>query len=395
MIFEIPRVKQWLSQFDPPHRYLAEYLLAKLRYVSLEDVESWVQQEVTALLDELCNGGEKPAIALFAVAKPFIHDFNKDKEVKTPADSSGRIAHMLRNLERGLPNHIELNPRIESMRRRKVKHIVFVDDFVGTGSRFIKSWRQTVPRAVKSWAALGWCKVWLLSYAGHESGLRRIDRELKAVDRARIRTNITIEKSFILDQDNLLEFCSTGGRPSALPRMPFGYGRLCSPIIFQYGCPNNAPSILWNRDNPKGAVRPLFSNRSVPADLFRLFGVDHSAATTGEELWLSRQYHLALRYLDDPAGLNANRVELAMLAHLARGRDRRSLRAIMVLSDAEFEQKLRWLLDLGLVGLDLAVTQFGLDVLKRGGRKRRPDRVAPSDYQDYYPSSFLGFQRNV
>jgi len=395
VIFETPRVKEWLDQFRPPHRYLAEYLLAKLRYVSLQQVEAWVQQEVRALLGELCEGATKPAIALFPVAKPFIHEFNKDKETKAPSDSSGRIAHMLRNLERGLPPHIELNPRIESMRSRRVKHIIFVDDFIGTGDRFIKSWRQTVPRTVKSWISLGWCRVWVLSYAAHESGLRRIERELKAIERARIRTGITIDKSFICAQRNLIQLCLTGGRPSAHPKKPFGYGKLCSPIVFQYGCPNNTPGILWNRDSSKTAVRPLFPNRSVPDDLFGLFGVDHSAASMAEELWLSRQYRLALRYLDDPEALDSSRVELTMLAYLANGRDRQSLRAIMVLDEVEFEKKLHWLSELGLIANNLEVTRFGFDVLQRGGRKQRSNPVASGDYCDYYPSSFMGFQRNV
>lgn len=395
MIFDIPRVQGWLDQFEPPHRYLAEYLVAKLRYVSLEEVEEWVQHEVRGLVGELCAGGQKPAIALFPVAKPFINEFNKDKEAKPSADSSGRIAHMLRNLERDLPNHIELSPRIESMRQRKVRHVIFVDDFVGTGSRFVKSWRKTVPRAVKSWAALGWCKVWLLSYAAHEVGLRRIERELKSVDRTRIRTNLVIDNSFIRANRSLLQLCLTGGRPSALPRMPFGYGKLCSPIVFQYGCPNNAPGILWNRENPKGAVRPLFPNRSVSAELFELFGSDHSAASTAEDLWLSNQYRLAVRYLEDPEALDANRIELSMLAYLARGRDLGDVRAIMVLSVADFDEKLRWLVELGLLDADYSVTRFGLDVLKRGGGKRRRKRIASAEYYDYYPSSFLGFQRNV
>lgn len=302
---------------------------------------------------------------------------------------------MLRNLERDLPAHIELSPRVESMRQRKVKHIVFVDDFLGTGSRFIKAWRSVVPRSVKSWAALGWCKVWILSFAAHESGLRRIERELKAVERTRVRTRISIEKSFIAASGGLVQLCNTGGRPNARPRMPLGYGNLCSPIVFQYGCPNNAPGILWSRDNPRGAVKPLFPNRSVPADLFGLFGKDHSSASTAEDLWLSGHCRLALRYLDEPEAFASNRVELAMLAYLAGGRKPADLKTIMVLSDSEFDSKMQWLVDLGFLAADFSITRFGLDVLKRGGRKCSPKRVASCEYRNYYPSSFLGFQRDV
>lgn len=395
MIFEVPRISAWLDQFKPPHRYLAEYLLAKLRYVSLEEVEAWVQSEVTGLVNELCKDGKRPSIAIFSVSKPFVNEFNKDKEAKKTSDSSGRIAHMLRNLERSFPGHIELNPRVESMRARKVEHVVFVDDFIGTGDRFIKSWRKTVPRSVKSWAAFGWCKIWVLAFAAHESGARRIERELKAVDRARCRFGLSIGESFIQKNRNLRMLCFSGGGKSVHPRKALGYGDLCSPIVFQYGCPNNAPGMLWNRDTPRGGVRPLFPNRSVPADTFCLFGKDHSGESAAEELWLSRRYTLALRYIDDPQALKDRRIEMVMLAHLASGKKVSAIRSFMVLSEADFDVRLKWLEDLGFVDATLSVTRFGIDFLRRGARRHPSQRVASEEYQNYYPGSFLGFQRSI
>ncbi len=215
MVKELPRVKEWLQQFSPPHLYLAEYLLAKLRYVSLDEIEGWVQEETANLIREIVGSEGKVSIALFPVAKPLFNDFNENKELKFPADSSGRIAHMLRNLERNLPEYVELCPRAESMRDRKVKHVIFIDDFIGTGDRFIKSWRKTISRSIKAWASLGWCKVWILSYAAHRSGVLRVERELQAIDRSRIRYKFLVEESFIKKNTNLLYLVLTGGGGSS------------------------------------------------------------------------------------------------------------------------------------------------------------------------------------
>jgi hypothetical protein len=395
MIREIPLVANWLAQFNPPHRYLAEYLLAKLRYVSFEEVESWVQTETSNLIAEIVKNEGRSGIAIFPVTKPLFNEFNENKEPKQSADSSGRIAHMLRNLERNLPSYVELCPRTDSMRDRKVKNIIFVDDFIGTGDRFIKSWRQSINRSVKSWSSFGWCKVWILSYAAHESGISRIEREVKAIDKIRVRCQFKIEESFIKKNQNLLYLCLSGGGSAVLPKKPLGYGKLCSPIIFQYGCPNNAPSILWNRDGEKKSIKPLFPNRSVPTDLYSLFGVDHSAESIAEELWLSRQYKMALRFLDDPAAFGSSRAEIAILSYLASGMHLSRLRTVMVMDRKKFDSCLEKLLELGLIDDTCSVTRFGHDVLQRGGRKKRFTHVVPDSYSNYYPSSFLGFQRDV
>ena len=129
---DIPKVESWLSQFEVPDLYVVEHMLRRLRYVSFEEIEAWLHESVKGLLEEIEKKNGRVAVAIFPVAKPFIHEFNKDKEQKPPNDSTGRIAHSLKNIERDLPKFVELSPRLESMRERKVKHIIFVDDFVGT-----------------------------------------------------------------------------------------------------------------------------------------------------------------------------------------------------------------------------------------------------------------------
>lgn len=397
-IQDLPRVKDWLTQFELPERFLAEHLVKKLRYVSVEEIEQWIQVSVMELLEELEQmHGAKETVAVFPVTKPFIHKFNKDKEAKPPSDSSGRIAHSLKNLERRLPqNRMELSPRIESMRGRKVRHIVFVDDYIGTGDRFLKFWEDEVSPSVKAWCSLGWCKVWILVYAAHHKGLDRLAHRLRPVLRERIRPAIAIQDSFIAENKNLSSLVKQYGAMLSLGGASEGYGDLLSPIVFQHGCPNNVPGLLWcSGTHGKKKWRPLFPDRSVPDDLYPLFGKDWSTESTAEELWMVGHYQLALEFLTRQEDYRGAHKLLMSLAFLDRGKKPDMIRSVMVLSESELLTILDDLVKYGLTNDEHIVTGFGKDVLKRGGKEKSKITKNEGGYVNFYPATFLGFQREV
>ncbi|MBZ7282115.1 hypothetical protein FMK75_28710, partial [Klebsiella oxytoca] len=90
---ELPFIREWISQFSTPDVYVVEQMLSNMRFVGFEEVELWLQNSVNNLLQEIITKDGKVAIALFPVSKPFINEFNKDKDIKLPNDSAGRIAH--------------------------------------------------------------------------------------------------------------------------------------------------------------------------------------------------------------------------------------------------------------------------------------------------------------
>jgi hypothetical protein len=395
--FHIPRIDDWLDQFDVADKYLAEHMLRKMRYVGFEEVEHWLQQELSELISDIEKAaGQKEAIAIFPVAKPFIHEFNRDKELKPANDSSGRIAHSLKNIERRLPNHIELTPRLESMRARKVRHIIFVDDFIGTGDRFIKSWQQHVSRSVKSWCSHGWCTIWVLAFAGHEAGVKRIIKRISTIDQARVRINLSINKSFISDSANFLSLLHKYGQRFYEGSAGLGYGKLLSPIVFQYGCPNNAPSIFWsNGQRVKNKWRPLFPGRSVPNDLYPLFKLDLSESSSPEEIWMAGNYELAVELIDRLNHFHGEHQLLVVLALLEKNKAVDKIRNLMVMSDVEFQSILSELLKYGLVNDQHKVTGFGKDILKRSAKSAKANAKCYDANSNFYPATFLGFQREV
>lgn len=395
-IAEYPIAKNWLDQFDIPDRYLASFMLSKLRYISFETLETWLQDELSNIIQILKNNGKKEAIAIFPVSKPFINEFNKDKEPKPPNDSSGRIAHSLKNMERNLPIYIELTPRINSMRERKVRHIIFVDDFIGTGDRFIKSWRESVSSSIKSWCSLGWCKVWILAYSAHEFGIKQIIRNVKPINRNNFFVYHTIKKSFIEKDIKLTELCSSYSKKFGDGCFGSGYGKLYSPIIFQHGCPNNVPSIFWkNGQRNRNRWNALFPNRSIPSEFYPIFNEDHSKESAAEELWIANYYKLALEFLDRPHDFNDEHQLLLILAYLNREKSINKIKSIMIMSDNEFDIVIKQLLKYGLINDEYQVTRFGKDILKRGEKFKHKNVKVEEDYINYYPNSFLGFQRDI
>lgn len=393
---DLPKVRDWLSQFEIPDVYLAEHMLRRIRYVGFEEFEAWLQESVKGLLQEILESEGRVAVALFPVAKPFINDFNKNKDEKQPNDSAGRIAHSLKNLERDLPNFVELTPRLESMRKRKIKHIIFVDDFVGTGDRFTKSWRETVPRSIKSWCSRGWCKVWLLTFAAHASGLKRIVRNVCPMSLQRIRANLTIEGSFFEDSSGLVTVLRKYGAPLGSTRQVLGYGGLACPVVFQHGCPNNVPLILWVRPSTSSRIkwRPLFPDRSVSAEVYPLFTEALAAQAMPEEFWMAGNFKLALNVLEKIDQYKESHQLLLTLGLLAKGYSTQRIYNTLVLSGAEFAMLLSELREGGLIDSDDAVTRFGRDVIARATRSATKDVVIAQE-TNFYPSSFLGFQREA
>ncbi|MBL8515939.1 MAG: hypothetical protein JNM76_03125 [Betaproteobacteria bacterium] len=393
---DLPRVSDWLSQFDLPDVYLAEHMLRRIRYVGFEEFEEWLQESVSTLLKDILEMDGRVAVAIFPVTKPFINVHNEDKAFKSANDSAGRLAHSLKNLERSLPSYVELTPRVESMRAQKVRHIIFVDDFVGTGDRFIKSWRTMVPASIKSWCSRGWCKVWFLTFAGHASGLKRIGRNVRTLSLQQIRVRVLIEKSFFEENAALMAVLTRYRAPFGNSRQVMGYGGLACPVIFQHGCPNNVPLILWAQPPRRkgGKWRPLFPDRHVPAELYPLFSEDFGKQAVPEELWMAGHFQLALNVLERIAHYEDSHQFLLTLSLLAKGHRVEKVRNTMVLATDEFNLLLNELRDGGLIDEGHKVTRFGHDLIVRATKPKRRSVVIVGE-TNFYPSSFLGFQREA
>lgn len=402
-LIDLPNIRNWINQFEYRDRYLAEYMLRRLRYISFEDFETWLQQEVKNLIMHI---GKEP-IALFPVTKPENLKYSESKAYKPKNDSSGRIAHILKNFERSSNNYIELTPRIVSMRSKKVRHIIYVDDYIGTGERFIKFWRNDVSSSIKSWCSFGWCKIWVLSFAAHKQGIRKIVNKIKCVKHEQIKVGLDLGKSFIHNDKDLLNFCNKytsdifdSDKNNSLARDENNsFGNLLSPIIFQHGCPNNAPLILWGKKNKPKKWNPLFPGRSIPDCLYKLFNRDFnrdfSYEATAEDLWKLNRHKLAINFLDNPNIFYQKKDHLCVLTCIQEKKTIQEIKNKLTMSEANVNQLLKDLKSYGLVDSIFQITDFGRELLIRIVKLKTIDKELINQYKYYYPSSFLGFQREI
>ena len=394
---DLPGVAKWIEQFAMPDQYLAEFALQKFRYVGFQEFEEWIQGSVVRLVEEIeTNDHGRSAIALFPVQKPPGAIFGAPRESKQTNDSAGRVAHALKNIERVLPKHVELTPRLESMRARRVRHIVFVDDFVGTGDRFISYWRTSVARSVKSWCSRGWTKIWFLTFAGHAEGIAKIVRTVKPAVRERIRINVEIERNYWKEAGEVHGLFGRYGFRVGRRRGAFGYGDLLSPVIFQHGCPNNASELLWlSARKSLTNWKPLFPNRSVPKALYPLFTGDVALEATPEQLWIVGHYEIALNMIERIDDFREHHRLVLALALIDSGKDLESVKGVFLLSEEEFKKFVSVIRSSGLIGEGGKLSSFGRELLARAGRYKRRKRVRGGDYEFFYPSTFLGFQRSI
>lgn len=399
----LPKVQSWLDQFDYLDRGFAEQLLCKMRYVTFEDFEKNLSHQVTKVLEEIEAGdGSIGRVAIFPVRKPLGKSGIDGKEEKADNDSSGRVAHMLRNLERANERRFELAPRVESMRAKRIRHVIFVDDFLGTGIRFTEFWQSNVSSSVKSWGSLGWVKLWLVSYAAHGSGKSRVSSYVNQLHENSIRCYLPINKSFIGQRKEYRGLVEKYGALLYKNGASLGYGDIMSPVVFQHGCPNNVPGIFWGngvklkrREMRLGAScwKPLFPNRSISEDLYPLFTEDLSGEAIPEDLWSIGHYQLAIEFLNKFNSFGDGQTTLAVLAYLDKNVDVEKIQNMQVLTDEEISHQLNDLLKYGLIDHNRAVTRFGKEVLARTKKRARTEFEVPGENYKFYPQSFLGFHR--
>lgn len=399
-IKELNSVNQWIEQFDLVDRYAAELLLQSLNYVSFESFEKTILEKVEGLVNEL-QINNNTSIAIFPIRKNTGNKFNKSKEYKAANDSSGRIGHILKNLERKLQGRVEISPRVVSMSQSKVRNIIYVDDIIGSGNRFLKFWRNDVSKSIKSWVSGGYCTVWIVSHTIHQGGLTKLTNNLKAIDSSRVVCGNLIKKSSLLSNVVLKNLLIKYGARTNKPDAALGYNGDCSPVIFQYGCPNNAPAILWATGNPKvnaagittGRWNAIFSERSIDSSLYKLFNGDLFYKTYPELLWNAGQYKLAFSFCENLDASNDTKVYILMLALISKGYSLEKVKSVFAPINTEFNSAVSILTQYGLIDKNFCLTIFGKDVL-RSNKKQRKIYV-DKEYENYYPSSYLGILREI
>ncbi|WP_460595562.1 phosphoribosyltransferase-like protein [Geomonas sp. Red276] len=389
---ETKEAQEWLSLFSGGDRLLAKAFLNRLVLVSASDFETKLTQLIETVGDKL-NG----KVALFPV-KPVrkIYIGEPIRIRRERYNSSGKIGYILTNLERTKPRKYVVAPTVESMRAERIPNIFLIDDVLASGDSVYKYWRDKVSKSIKSWISHKKCNIWVITYAAHTAAILVLAKKIGPLSEDRIHYKMEVTSPPGGWNQGFEGLCLKYGRRTNKPKAALGYGSSRSNLIFQHGCPNNAPSILWAQGP---SWKPLFPNRGIPASLQPLFGKDVTDAAV-DRLFDAGQSRLALMILDqiESQSLSRRLMNLLMiLGFLAKGIKAPNLSKVTLLTETEIGQVLRRCRRAGFIDDNGRISNFGLDLLKRYKTNGRPKSMEPlviaKNCDMYYPSSFFGCQR--
>lgn len=392
----------WLDQFDAEDRQLAMRLLSALTLVSQSAFERALQTLILAEAAEIDG-----PVALYAT-RELAPDTDYFRDMANPADpmasidavgsgadlgSEARIATIIRNLCKTEPEKLLSHPSLERLRAERVRAIFTIDDIIGSGKRtasFLQAMWQSP--SVMSWHSRGQISFSALAYSSTAIGEWRV-RQLKSEPRVIVvRDCPTLDALPWHDEigEAIRELCNRYGRRTSRPSMRLGFQKTMAALVFEHGCPNNTPSILWAPVSDKSEWKPLFPDRAVLPEAASAFPPDILArdpiALFSDLMGAETEIPPALLG-EAPLG-NATTTVLALAAAGVRSRAALSyatgyeIRACAALIDRCIAR--------GYLTATLRLTAAGRAELKETGWPTEPDRVPPRGEDGYYPYQLRG-----
>ena len=387
---------QWLKQFPLVEREVGRQFLRSLRLVSHTAFES----AISKVLEELFQDFQSENFALFDVTELQVDVDAAEAPRRTAGSSSDRIRHFNENLTRVHGRRIRAHPTVHSMRADRIKNIVLIEDFIGTGKRVSSYLRLTMNASLKSWVSFGWTKLWIVSYGGLELGVRTLESKGYGLKQGRIRLATPSQARDQYLSSLIQLFCATYAKRTHRKKIPMGFGGGGVATVFEHGCPNNAPVVLWS---PGPKYKPLFPDRGIPTAFKSLFSQEdvNRPATL---LWDDRQYRLALAMLHDPhrvRGQDSQWKLLLMLGLSSRiGWDDDHIASTLGIPVAEVSDKRSEAYRMSALDPQThTLTVFGRALIERVraiSRRKKPSLLPPGSLieETYYPLSYGGLVRH-
>jgi hypothetical protein len=241
------RLSEWLEQFAEGDKDTAARVLDAVEFISAEQMHAAFR----SLLNRL----------------PGWHRFKARRHGKfafvafsrTAGESGDTMLHQFR-LANNL-NQRDFDPlfigRSEILRSRLGKDdtVVFLDDFVGSGTQAVDGWQQMFQELT---AGVG--NVYLLTVAAFATGSERIRNEtrIELLAHRHLNTRDSVPRADCThfsahEKERILHYCKL-----ASPGRPWGYGDCGLVIVLSHQCPNNSLAILqatsrdWEPLFPRG-----------------------------------------------------------------------------------------------------------------------------------------------
>ncbi|KQT33676.1 hypothetical protein ASG29_06600 [Sphingomonas sp. Leaf412] len=367
-----PRVAAWLSNLPPNRQEAGALLVDGLRLVSETDLRRDLGDLVERLLGQLPG----PVAAFPAREVPSgesAHPTGRDAgyDVFQPGlpGSEAVVGNVLTGVLRQPAARGQLLPDhgLAPLRAAKVRTILLVDDFSGSGKRLVDFATALRRHAtVRSWASAGLIEFHVAVFAATARALRLLHRRF-GEDRVHLVLAAPTFAGAGWTAEQLADveamcLAQAGRRRKA---MALGFKESRALIAFEHTAPNNLPFVLWKVAD---GWNSLFEGKAVPRDLLSLFAM--TPAPPREPLAGTAGAERLGRVID-------------LLGHRVRRPDR--IAEVTDTTPAEVARLLALAQTLGLAGSTLRLTDAGLVELRRWRSEYAPRELRDHD-EPYYPS---------
>lgn len=346
--------------------------------------------------------GKEPSLALYAEREmekagydilPFFPSSDKGKAIgpgippvavdpeKQDVGSEGSVATLISKYSKDSAHQALSHPGPDALRSNKIRTVVIVTDFIGSGRRIREMLDAfALVASLQSWKSYGLLSFEVVCYSGTECGLALVQQHSL---RPKVRSYIAcpvIDEAFSGSELGAVKLLCQNYRKKQ-PRYPFGFNNTGSLIAFSHGIPNNAPPILHSE---AGGWTPLFPDRSTSAA-----GIDSVANSSAVLARNSEQVlgiRKARRVLADPEGEIWAHTMLVMDAVRNGVRTSKGLSARTQLPNARIEEVLEITKRARWVTPKNSLTRLGWREIRRPRYFEQGEDVAISGSGIYFPT---------
>lgn len=385
----------WLEGFAHEDREAARDMIRGLTIVTFSDF----RHEIEQLIDSHSQRVTGP-IALFNVretahvrsdtADPNFIDSDLVSSCHL-IGSEGHLASIITGIVRSDKRKFLSQPDIPTMRQRRCRIIVLVDDLIGSGKRTSEYIQMLMKKpSLRSWVSLGYTRIQVIAFASLARGSDRVERL-----NCRPRVCSVIECPTFMrlpwkqERRNAVSFLAQTYAPrTSWSRYPLGFDGCMTSLVFEHGCPNNAPPILWAEGCKHHAWHPLFPNRAFTQQVPSVFPPEIARGDPRSALIEVGQQRLA-HTINQPS-LRADKRTLVLLGLIAKGqRKNAALTFATGLSNKSLERILERCMRCDWITTSRRITSSGVSELRHARKIGRTSNEIPSRGTDYYHPQVL------
>lgn len=270
--------QEWLQNFDNSDRTTASLLIDRLMLVGSGEFTSTTVKQLEKISQKVRTNGHK--IALFAEREvdknnneiiAFFPGCEKGRATgigvqpvkvnpkKQDVGSEGIVAALITKFCKENSDVAISHPGPDVLRDNKVRKIVIITDFIGSGQRMYEMLDAFAKVAtIQSWLSYHLISFHVVCYSGTEFGIQELSRHPLHPEISRYVACPEINEAFEGAELGAIKLlCKKYPKKS---NFPFGFNNSGALIAFAHGIPNNAPQILHISAH---GWQPLFRGRST------------------------------------------------------------------------------------------------------------------------------------